>query len=137
MHVQGINAVEGHTHTHTHMHSLSHAHMNVQGINAVEELDYKRVAHFIDPYLSFMSNLMCRGLYLLFIASVIMTSSHSFLLFSGAITMTVAFLYMLLWMLRLNVCARVCSCVCFVCVSMLDGSVRAWASSLPLPLESF
>jgi hypothetical protein len=100
--------------------------MHVQGINAVEELDYKRVAHFLDPYLSFLSNLMCRGLYLLFIASLIMTSSHSFLLFSGALTMTVAFLYMLLWMLRLYVCVsvrscvRVCVCVCVcACVCVL------------------
>eukprot|EP00802_Teleaulax_amphioxeia_P021793 Tamp_22177.p1 GENE.Tamp_22177~~Tamp_22177.p1 ORF type:complete len:199 (+),score=44.08 Tamp_22177:428-1024(+) len=69
------------------------------GINAVEELDYKRVANILDPYVSFMSNLMCRGLYLLFIASITMTASHSFLLFSGAVAMTVAFLYMLLWML--------------------------------------
>ena len=69
---------------------LSHPHTQTthsptclphQGINAVEELDYKRVANILDPYVSFMSNLMCRGLYLLFIASITMTASHSFLLF--------------------------------------------------------
>ena len=46
-------------------------------INVLEEFDYKRVASILDPYLSFMSNLMFRGLYLLFIASLIMTASHS------------------------------------------------------------
>ena len=46
-------------------------------INVLEEFDYKRVAAILDPYLSFMSNLMFRGLYLLFISSLIMTASHS------------------------------------------------------------
>mmetsp|Transcript_55554 Transcript_55554/g.81659 ORF Transcript_55554/g.81659 Transcript_55554/m.81659 type:complete len:269 (-) Transcript_55554:232-1038(-) len=66
-------------------------------INVLEEFDYKRVASIMEPYLSFMSNLLFRGLYLLFLASLIMTASHSFLLFTGALTMTTAFLYMILW----------------------------------------
>ena len=70
------------------------------GINVLEEGDYKRVADILDPYLTFLSNHLFRGLYLLFIASLIMTASHSFLLFSGAIAMTIGFLYMILWGLR-------------------------------------
>jgi hypothetical protein len=70
------------------------------GINVVEEMDYKRVADILDPYLTFLSNHLFRGLYLLFIASLIMTASHSFLLFSGAFGMTTGFLYMILWGLR-------------------------------------
>lgn len=66
-------------------------------INVLEEFDYRRVAGVIDTYVNFMSSLIFRGLYLLFIASLVMTASHSFLLFSGALAMTVAFLYILLW----------------------------------------
>merc|ERR1712216_69424 len=66
-------------------------------VNVLEEIDYNRVANIVNTYASFMSSLAFRGLYLLFIASLVMTASHTFLLFAGALAMTVAFLYILLW----------------------------------------
>lgn len=65
-------------------------------VNLTEEVKSHLVDWFMKP-MGFMGNLSGRGLYYLFVSSLVMTKSHSFLTGVGGTVMAIGFLYLLIY----------------------------------------
>jgi len=65
-------------------------------VNLVEEIKSEKVEWFMKP-LGFMGNLSGRGLYYLFVSSLVLSNSHTPLAVFGGIVMGIAFIYLIVY----------------------------------------